>query len=170
MLAEWSSTEDQILHELNELGERWVIDLNETDQHYYNECRRTRNSLTDDIQFIESELEKLKTSFTLNNEILDYNCRVLKLREEERASLITRQKRKINKLSDKFRLLKEHSGKATRSAHEEEKKLVREVEHLKNDCEGMERKFAIIKGANDRQLDSLCQLAEDRIGELLKKV
>ena len=170
ILVEWSATEDQILHELNEIGDQLATDLINTDAHYYKECSRTRNNLTDDIHLIERELEKLKTSFTLNNEVLDYNCRVLKLREEERASVITRHKRRITRLTDRYRQIKEESDKINKAHCDEELKRIREVEHLKDDCESMERKFSTIKTANDRQLESVCQLAEDRICELLKKV
>lgn len=170
MLVEWSTTEDTILRELDEIGDQLIADLNHTDAFYYQECTRTRNNLTDDIHLIERELEKLKASFTLNNEVLDYNCRVLKLREEERASLIVRHKRKINRLTDRYRQLKEESDKISKMHGDEELKRAKEIEHLKTDCESMERKFSIIKTANDRQLESICQLAEDRIAELLKKV
>lgn len=170
MLAEWSATENQILHEMNEIGDRWTADLTDTDIFYYQECSRTRNTLTDDIQLIECELEKLKASFTLNNEVLDYNCRVLKLREEERAGLILRYKRKINRLADRYRQLKDESDKAKQKRREEELKLIKEIQHLKVDCDTMERKFVTIKTANDHQLESVCQLAEERINELLNKV
>ena len=42
-------------------------------------------------------MEKLKTGLILNNEILDLNCRVLKMREEERAAFNIRQQRQINR-------------------------------------------------------------------------
>lgn len=170
MLADWSSREDEILHRLNDIGQRWAADLNETDAYYYRECSRTRNTLTDDIQSIEQELEKLKTTFALNNEVLDYNCKVLKLREEERAAVILRHKRRINRLVDRYRALKEQTDKAIKSRSEEEMKVVKEIQQLRSDCDSMERKFVTIKTANDRQLDSVCQLAEERIDQLLNKV
>lgn len=170
MLADWSASENQIIRELNELGSQWMDDLYQTDVYYYNECTQIRNSLTSDIQLIEQELEKLKVDFALNNEVLDYNCRVLKLREEERAGVIVQHKRKINRLTDRYRQLKEESNKAGQVRREEELKLIKEIEHLRKDCESMECKFSTIKGANDRQLESVCEMAEDRISELLKKV
>ncbi|KZS13586.1 putative Dynein regulatory complex protein 1 [Daphnia magna] len=170
MLADWSASENQIIRELNELGSQWMDDLYQTDVYYYNECTQIRNSLTSDIQLIEQELEKLKVDFALNNEVLDYNCRVLKLREEERAGVIVQHKRKINRLTDRYRQLKEESNKAGQVRREEELKLIKEIEHLRKDCESMECKFSTIKGANDRQLESVCEMAEDRISELLKKL
>lgn len=170
MLSDWSTSENEIVRELNDIGSHWVDDLDQTDAYYYNECSQTRNRLTADIQLIEQELEKLKVDFTLNNEVLDYNCRVLKLREEERAGLIVRNKRKINRMTDRYRQLKEENDKIDLTRRGEEFKLMKEVEHLRNDCDSMERKFSAIKCANDRQLESVCEMAEDRIGELLKKV
>ena len=170
MLADWSTSENEIVGELNDIGSQWVDDLDQTDAYYYNECCRTRNRLTADIQLIEQELEKLKVDFTLNNEVLDYNCRVLKLREEERAGLIVRNKRKINRLTDRYHQLKEENDKIEINRQGEEIKLIKEVEHLRTDCDVMERKFSTIKRSNDRQLESICEMAEDRISELLKKV
>nr|CAH0109653.1 unnamed protein product [Daphnia galeata] len=170
MLADWSTSENEIVGELNDIGSQWVDDLDQTDAYYYNECCRTRNRLTADIQLIEQELEKLKVDFTLNNEVLDYNCRVLKLREEERAGLIVRNKRKINRLTDRYRQLKEENDKIEINRQGEEIKLIKEVEHLRTDCDVMERKFSTIKSSNDRQLESICEMAEDRISELLKKL
>ena len=170
MLADWSTSENEIVHELNDIGSQWVEDLAQTDVYYYNECSQTRQRLTTDIQLIEQELEKLKVDFALNNEVLDYNCRVLKLREEERAGLIVRNKRKINRLTDRYRQLKEENDKVEMIRRGEQLKLIKEVEHLRNDCDSMERKFSAIKSANDHQLESVCEMAEDRISELLKKV
>jgi uncharacterized protein with von Willebrand factor type A (vWA) domain len=95
---------------------------------------------------------------------------VLKLREEERAGLIVRNKRKINRLTDRYRQLKEENDKIEINRQGEEIKLIKEVEHLRTDCDVMERKFSTIKSSNDRQLESICEMAEDRISELLKKV
>lgn len=170
VLGEWSSSEDKILKDLNELGEQWDEDLSNTDAHYYQQSRQTWRQLTTDIQLVERDLEQLKANFVLNNEILDYDCKVLKFREEERAGLIFRQKRRINRLSERYRRLKEQLDKAGEERRKDENRLIREVEHLRRDCGAMEKKFCTIKAANDAQLESLCQLAEDRIGELLKKV
>lgn len=170
MLAEWSSSEDRILKELAELGDRWDDDLTETDEQYYRQARDTRRLLTADIQLIERELERLKTSFILNNEVLDYGCRILKLREEERSAVAFRQKRRMARLTERFRQLKEELDQTGKERDAEENKLAKEVEQLRKDCRGMERKFGTIKSANDAQLESVCRMAEDRISELLKKV
>ena len=170
MLADWSNKEDQIARQFNEIGQNWAKDLTDTDTYYYLECCRTRNVLKDDIQRIEQELEKLKTKFALNNEQLDFNCGVLKLREEERAAIILRHKRKINRLVDRYRQLREETDKAVKYRREQELKTIKEIEQLRIDCDSMERKFATIKTSNDRQLDSVCQLAEKRIDQLLEKV
>ena len=42
-------------------------------------------------------MEKLKFDFILNNEILDFNCQVLKIREEEKTAFNFRQQRQINR-------------------------------------------------------------------------
>ena len=170
MLAEWSTNEDHILAQLNELGDRWDDDLAATDEQYYKQTRRTRRHLTADIQLIERELERLKAAFALNNEVLDYDCRVLKLREEERLDVALRQKRRLARLTERFRQLKEELDQAGKERDAEEGRLVKEVEQLRKDCRTMERKFATIKNANDAQLESVCRMAEDRIAELLKKV
>lgn len=170
MLADWSSGEDELLAELNRIGDEWADDLEQTDEYYYRETAKTRDRLTDDIQLIERELERLKASFALNNEVLDYNCKVLKLREEERAMLAARQKRKICRLNDRYRRLKEECDRTNQAHRDEEMKLAREVDQLRRDCDNMERKYFSIKNANDRQLEDVCHLAETRIDELLKQV
>jgi len=170
ILGDWSTSENDILQELNDMGERWDDDLTATDELYFKKARRTRNALTTDIHLVERDLEKFKTSFALNNEILDYNCKILKLREEERAELVFRQKRRMARLNDRYRQLREELDRSGQEKKVEESRIMKDLSHLRQDCQAMERKFATIKSANDVQLDSVCRIAEDRIGELLKKV
>ena len=46
---------------------------------------------------MERAMDKLKCDLVLSNEVLDFNCRVLKIREEERAAFNVRQQRQINR-------------------------------------------------------------------------
>ena len=170
LLEEWSVTESSILNEMTQLGDRWDEDLDATDQQYHSQSHDTRQSLTDDIQLIERELEQLKASFLLNNEVLDYNCRVLKMREEERAALGSRQKRRIDRLTERCRKLRDELEQSAYIRRRDELRLIKENQQLRQDCDNMERKFHTIKTANDNQLEAVCQLAETRISELFKKV
>ena len=170
LLLEWSTTESEILCELTLLGDRWDQDLDATDKQYHSQSHYARHSLTDDIQLIESELEQLKASFLLNNEVLDYNCRVLKMREEERVALAQRQKRRIDRLTERCRKLRDELDQSAYIRRKDELKLVKENQQLRLDCDNMERKFRTIKTSNDHQLEAVSLKAETRITELLKKV
>lgn len=170
MLNELSTEEDLILTELNESGERWCQDLRETDRHYYNSARETRQTLTDNIYHVETELEKLKADFSLNNEVLDYNCKILKMREQERADFAYRQKRKIARLTERYQQLKVEYDKSQKKRTEEKVKLQKQIDRLKLDCKAMEMKYFTIKNTNDRQLEDLCDMAEERLDQLLFQV
>ncbi|KAJ3287403.1 hypothetical protein HDU79_005720 [Rhizoclosmatium sp. JEL0117] len=126
--------------------------------------------LETDVQVLEQQLQQMRATYQLNTEKLEYNFQVLKKREEENASILGTQKRKITRLTDHLNLLKSKMTKQERGYTTEYTSLTDDYKRILEQYKELQKKFRHFQVSDEATYREIWGMNEEATGELMRKV
>ncbi|KAJ3349466.1 hypothetical protein HDU83_000531 [Entophlyctis luteolus] len=126
--------------------------------------------LETDVQVLEQQLQQMRATYQLNTEKLEYNFQVLKKREEENASILATQKRKITRLTDHLNLLKQKMTKQERVYQQEYVSLTEDYKRILEQYKELQKKFRHFQISDNAKYSEIWTMNEESTMELVRKV
>ncbi|KAJ3414827.1 hypothetical protein HDV05_005984 [Chytridiales sp. JEL 0842] len=126
--------------------------------------------LETDVQVLEQQLQQMRATYQLNTEKLEYNFQVLKKREEENATILGTQKRKITRLTDHLNMLKAKMGKQEKTFHQEYLSLNDDYKRITEQFKELQKKFRHFQMADSKKYREVWKMNEEMTRELMRKV
>ncbi|KAI9358310.1 sperm tail-domain-containing protein [Zopfochytrium polystomum] len=123
-----------------------------------------------DIQVLEQQLQQMRATYQLNTEKLEYNFQVLKKREEENATILGTQKRKITRLTDHLNMLKTKMGKQEKSFQQEYLSLTDDYKRITEQYKELQKKFRHFQVADSKKYRDVWKMNDEIAKELMRKV
>lgn len=138
-----------------------------TDSEEYNVVKI---KLETDVQFLEQQLQQMSATYQLNMEKLEYNHQVLKKREEENGTILSSQKRKINRLSEHLNVLRLKSTKQEKMFQNENSLLHSDFKNLSEQYKELQKKVQHFKNTDNKKFKDVWSMNEDESKELMRKI
>ncbi|KAJ3238887.1 hypothetical protein HDU78_003297 [Chytriomyces hyalinus] len=126
--------------------------------------------LETDVQVLEQQLQQMRATYQLNTEKLEYNFQVLKKREEENASILSTQKRKITRLTDHLNSLKLKMSKQERLFQNEHVGLTEDYKRILEQYKELQKKFRHFQVSDCNTFAQIWDMNEEATMELMRKV
>ncbi|KAJ3020875.1 UNVERIFIED_CONTAM: hypothetical protein HDU68_009921 [Siphonaria sp. JEL0065] len=126
--------------------------------------------LETDVQVLEQQLQQMRATYQLNTEKLEYNFQVLKKREEENASILGTQKRKITRLTDHLNLLKSKMTKQERLYQQEYVSLTDDYKRILEQYKELQKKFRHFQVSDEAKYNEIWHMNQENTQELMRKV
>ncbi|KAI8619818.1 sperm tail-domain-containing protein [Chytriomyces sp. MP71] len=126
--------------------------------------------LETDVQVLEQQLQQMRATYQLNTEKLEYNFQVLKKREEENASILGTQKRKITRLTDHLNSLKSKMSKQEKTYHTEHVNLTDDYKRILEQYKELQKKFRDFQVSDGLKYGEIWDMNEEATRELMRKV
>ncbi|KAJ3063744.1 hypothetical protein HDU98_000466 [Podochytrium sp. JEL0797] len=126
--------------------------------------------LETDVQVLEQQLQQMRATYQLNTEKLEYNFQVLKKREEENASILSTQKRKIARLTDHLNLLKSKMTKQERVFQQEYVSLTDDYKRIMEQYEELRKKYRHFQVSDGGKFVEIWNMNEEGVRVLMRKV
>ncbi|XP_038606761.1 dynein regulatory complex protein 1 [Tachyglossus aculeatus] len=146
--------------------EKQLAQLRRQDTEEYN---IVKIKLELDVQILEQQLQKMKATYQLNQEKLEYNFQVLKKRDEENTIIKSQQKRKINRLHDVVNNLRTKLAKQIKQYREENQALAADYKRIVvqfKDLQKTMRHFAVV---DEGKFHEIWLMNEEEAKELMGK-
>ncbi|CAF0707498.1 unnamed protein product [Brachionus calyciflorus] len=142
-----------------ERNENEINALRIKDAEEYNE---TKIKLETDLQVLEQHLQRLKATFQLNQEKLEYNYQVLQKRDEENTKTKAQQKRKITKLHDALTHLKKKLAKQIKQYNDENQQLGEDYKRVTDMFNDMQIKSKHFLAVDLKKFHDIWKMNEDQ--------
>ncbi|KAJ3327198.1 hypothetical protein HDU76_012239 [Blyttiomyces sp. JEL0837] len=126
--------------------------------------------LETDVQVLEQQLQQMRATYQLNTEKLEYNFQVLKKREEENATILGTQKRKITRLTDHLNMLKAKMAKQEKGFQQEYMSLTDDYKRITEQFKELQKKFRHFQIADDKKYREVWNMNKELTQELMRKV
>ncbi|KAI9344658.1 sperm tail-domain-containing protein [Obelidium mucronatum] len=126
--------------------------------------------LETDVQVLEQQLQQMRATYQLNTEKLEYNFQVLKKREEENASILSTQKRKITRLTDHLNLLKTKMTRQEKQYQQEYVSLTDDYKRILDQYKELQKKFRHFQVSDETKYNEIWGMNQEDTGELMRKV
>ncbi|XP_055629874.1 dynein regulatory complex protein 1 homolog isoform X3 [Toxorhynchites rutilus septentrionalis] len=140
------------------------------EQEHIEVTRATRIRLEQDNQALEIELQKVKTSTTLNAEKLDYNFQVLKKREDENLMVRNAQKRRLTKLNETIFVLRRKIKDVRMNYLIETEKITSDIAKLRSSIIHMTTKVNTFADINDKKYNFVWLMNQQECSDVLKSI
>ncbi|CAH2005594.1 unnamed protein product [Acanthoscelides obtectus] len=153
----------QRLEEFNEKMTQTRIDNQE-------KFRKTKIELEKDIEFLQRELQRIKTLALFNSEKLDYNYQILKKRDDENLIIKSQNKRRMNKLQDVINSIKDKITDYETSTNNQIKNLTEGIKRLHRsimDIDAKANRFATI---SEEKFHKVWKVNKSIVEKILKRI
>lgn len=117
--------------------------------------RSTKIRLDTDNDTLQIELENVKAEVMLNSEKLDYNYRILIKRADENVITRNQQKRRLSKLQEIIRALKERTQRVKKLGNNEIGKFNLDITKLSTSIDEMKAKSKLFSDTNDQKVNKI---------------
>lgn len=164
-----TTEEGQAAARLNAIAdhEERMVHLRQTDHEEY---LSVKAKLENDISVLEQQLEKMRATYQLNSEKLDYNYQVLKKRAEENGITISQQKRKISRMQDMLNNLRIKIMKQEKQFQDENAALTEDYKRITEQFKDLQKKFKHFQTLDHEQYQEVWAMNEDIAVGLLSEV
>uniref|UniRef100_A0A452RPG3 Dynein regulatory complex protein 1 n=1 Tax=Ursus americanus TaxID=9643 RepID=A0A452RPG3_URSAM len=125
--------------------------------------------LEQDVQVLEQQLQQMKATYQLNQEKLEYNCQVLKKRDEESTVIKSQQKRKINRLHDTLNNLRSKYAQQIRQFQEENQSLTSDYKRLVMQFKELQKAMRHFAVVDDKQFREIWLMNEEEAKDLMSR-
>ncbi|KAJ3125191.1 hypothetical protein HK100_010936 [Physocladia obscura] len=126
--------------------------------------------LETDVQVLEQQLQQMRATYQLNTEKLEYNFQVLKKREEENASILGTQKRKITRLTDHLNSLKAKMSKQEKMYQQEYVSLTDDYKRILEQYKELQKKYRHFQISDTTKYTEIWAMNEENTLQLMRKV
>ena len=131
------------------------------------EYMNLKAKLEKDVQQLEHQITEMKTTYQLNADKLEYNCKLLMERDLENKQSMKRQKKKILKCKDDLVHTRQKSREETLINNRKNRLLLKDCERIENQCGSLQTKYHHFENLDRQKLEELrkmhyldiCQLA-----------
>nr|CAH7761912.1 unnamed protein product [Callosobruchus chinensis] len=154
------------MHRLEEFNEK----MTEIRVDYQERFRETKITIERDIEFMQRELERIKALALVNSEKLDYNYQILKTREDENLIIKSQNKRRMNKLQDAVRAMKQKIRDYKISTENRIEKLTLGIQKLHQSIMDIDAKADRFATINDEKFHKVWDINTAIIKKMLKKI
>ena len=117
----------------------------------HEEYLMVKEKLENDISLLEQQLEKMRATYQLNSEKLDYNYQVLKKRAEENSITISQQKRKISRMQDMMNALRTKIANQVKHNADENTALTEDYKRIADQFKELQKKFKHFQNLDQKQ-------------------
>ncbi|XP_040478924.1 dynein regulatory complex protein 1 isoform X3 [Ursus maritimus] len=125
--------------------------------------------LEQDVQVLEQQLQQMKATYQLNQEKLEYNCQVLKKRDEESTVIKSQQKRKINRLHDTLNNLRSKYAQQIKQFQEENQSLTSDYKRLVMQFKELQKAMRHFAVVDDKQFREIWLMNEEEAKDLMSR-
>ncbi|XP_011233313.2 dynein regulatory complex protein 1 isoform X1 [Ailuropoda melanoleuca] len=125
--------------------------------------------LEQDVQVLEQQLQQMKATYQLNQEKLEYNCQVLKKRDEESTVIKSQQKRKINRLHDSLNNLRSKYAQQITQFQEENQSLTSDYKRLMMQFKELQKAMRHFAVVDDKQFREIWLMNEEEAKDLMSR-
>jgi len=137
------------------------------DSEHYNQVKL---KLETDIQNLEQELQRMRATYQLNAEKLEYNLQVLRKRDDENQTTKIQQKRKMLRLQDTLNVYKARLKKQEKQYQDENAVLTEDYKRITDQFKDLQKKFKHFQHIERERYDEVWQMAEEEAVEAARKV
>ncbi|XP_040478929.1 dynein regulatory complex protein 1 isoform X7 [Ursus maritimus] len=129
-----------------------------------------KNKLIGELQqVLEQQLQQMKATYQLNQEKLEYNCQVLKKRDEESTVIKSQQKRKINRLHDTLNNLRSKYAQQIKQFQEENQSLTSDYKRLVMQFKELQKAMRHFAVVDDKQFREIWLMNEEEAKDLMSR-
>ena len=147
--------------------ENQLENLRQKDAEQFNQVKL---KLQTDIQNLEQELQRMRATYQLNSEKLDYNLKVLQKRDDENRATKIQQKRKSLRMQDTLNLFRARIKKQEKQFQDENAILTEDYKRITDQFKDLQKKFKHFQTLERERYDEVWQMAEEEAVELANKV
>eukprot|EP00729_Bicosta_minor_P008484 gene8484-27538_t len=148
-------------------GQAQLDHLRMKDSEHYNQVKL---KLETDIQNLEQELQRMRATYQLNAEKLEYNLQVLRKRDDENQTTKIQQKRKMLRLQDTLNVYKGRIKKQEKQYQDENAVLTEDYKRITDQFKDLQKKFKHFQHIERERYDEVWQMAEEEAVEAARKV
>ena len=148
-------------------GQEQLDHLRMKDSEHYNQVKL---KLETDIQNLEQELQRMRATYQLNAEKLEYNLQVLRKRDDENQTTKIQQKRKMLRLQDTLNVYKARLKKQEKQYQDENAVLTEDYKRITDQFKDLQKKFKHFQHIERERYDEVWQMAEEEAVEAARKV
>eukprot|EP00039_Didymoeca_costata_P006935 m.94750 g.94750 ORF g.94750 m.94750 type:complete len:678 (+) comp13458_c0_seq1:113-2146(+) len=126
--------------------------------------------LETDIANLQQELQKMRATYQLNSEKLEYNLQVLRKRDDENQTTKVQQKRKMLRMQDSLNALKAKLKKQEKAFLEENGALTEDYKRISEQFKDLQKKFNHFQNLEKDRYSEVWKMNEEEAVELAQKV
>jgi len=141
--------------------------LRQKDAEQFN---KVKLKLETDIQNLEQELQRMRATYQLNSEKLEYNLQVLRKRDDENGATKIQQKRKMLRLQDTLNLFRARIKKQEKGFQDENAMLTEDYKRITDQFKDLQKKFKHFQTLERERYDEVWEMAEEENVELANRV
>ncbi|XP_060522355.1 dynein regulatory complex protein 1 isoform X2 [Cylas formicarius] len=132
--------------------------------------REIKIKLENDIDALQRELERIKALTLLNSEKLEYNYQILKKREDENIIIKSQQKRRMNKLQDIIKGLRDEINEYEVASANTIKKISDNIKRLHKNILEVETKADHFARVNDEKFHMVWEMNKKSVQSILRQI
>ncbi|KAG8034601.1 hypothetical protein G9C98_007677 [Cotesia typhae] len=153
-----------------EIMREYEDEMNRVLIEHQEQYRAQKIWLETECQKLQQDVENMKALCMFNLEKLDYNCAVLKKREDENAIIKNQQKRRINKLQDIITELKKNYAELENSTRLKIEKLQSQILKTQKSIQELESKSNHFTSVNDKRFMQIWEMNTRNADKLLEQI
>ena len=134
------------------------------------DSNRVKLKLESDIQSLQQQIQKMKATFQLNAEKLEYNFNVLKKRDEENTVTISLQKRRLTRLQDTLNNLRQKLAKQEKACKAEMQLLMDEYRKNTEQYRELMKKVKHFQAVDTKRFHDVWAMNETKVRKLAGEV
>ncbi|NXN73109.1 DRC1 protein, partial [Himantopus himantopus] len=146
--------------------EKQLNQLRLQDEEEYNSMKI---QLENDVQNLERQLQRLKATYQLNQEKLEYGLQVLKKQDEENTIIRSQQRRKLNRLHGLLNNLRTKLSKQEKQFGEENQSLAADCERIAGQCKEVQRSMRHFAVSDAEKFTEVWLMNEEEAKGLMRK-
>mmetsp|Transcript_11515 Transcript_11515/g.26219 ORF Transcript_11515/g.26219 Transcript_11515/m.26219 type:complete len:667 (+) Transcript_11515:113-2113(+) len=137
------------------------------DADAYNQCKI---GLEKGIQELEQHLEKMRSTYQLNKEKLEYNLQVLAERNKEHKAIQSSYKNRLSKLRDTLSKLISRYNMLDQKYKQTNTELTSEYKRLTRQFKDLQEKYQHFEQADDKKYTEVWSMNQEEVSKLQSKV
>ncbi|CAL8103686.1 unnamed protein product [Calicophoron daubneyi] len=181
LLAEQNAEWEALMHEvkqkqINYLNQHFIRieefekELKDLRIRHSEEYNALKNSLETEVETLETQLLKLKATYQLNLEKLEYNFQVLKRRDEENMITKSNQKRKITRMQDALNQLHNKAMRQERQYSAENEQLSEDYKKRMENFRDLQKKSKLLIEGEHRNFREIWIMNEENLKKLINRL